>query len=339
MDKLEQYLDQVCRGIGPRSLRQHIRQELNEHLRDAMAQHKAAGLTEQAALERALADFGGSEQLHSELIATHGERMMQVIIDKALAWKERTMRAKWLWMTWSYFAALGVVAIGILSLCFFNCCLVPKLKKFEADGWLQNRDLPVLDRLKSILHALDWAGEYFIWLLAGAAVLWGLFEWRVRSENKAFMRLAALGTGGLGLTAVVFLAAVAIIIPFVVGLPSAKIVRPFASQEVANVDSSISALEKAHEKNDWGAMEDHVHHALQALARLESGSTLRALATGNEPTANRDLQLHCAAAKDALLDLQHAIQNKQADLVAPLLKRFHQVFDLIQQAAKKSNDQ
>jgi hypothetical protein len=268
--------------------------------------------------------------------------MMLVVIDKALAWKERTMRAKWLWTTWSYLAALGVVAIGILSLCFFNCCLVPKLKKFEADGWLQYHDLPdlpVLDRLKWIIHALDWAGEYFVWLLAGAAVLWGLFEWRVRSENKSFMRLAALGTGGLGLTIAVLLAASAIIIPFAVGLPSSKIVRPFASETVANVDSSISALEKAHEKNDWGAMEDHVHHALQALARLESGSTLRALATGNEPTANRDLQLHCAAAKDALLDLQHAIQNKQADLVAPLLKRFHQVFDLIQQTAKKSNDQ
>ena len=40
MDKLEQYLDQVCRGIaGPRSLRQHVRQELREHLLDAAAAH------------------------------------------------------------------------------------------------------------------------------------------------------------------------------------------------------------------------------------------------------------------------------------------------------------
>ena len=35
MDKLEQYLDQVCRGIGGgRALRQHLREELREHLRE-----------------------------------------------------------------------------------------------------------------------------------------------------------------------------------------------------------------------------------------------------------------------------------------------------------------
>ena len=84
MDKLEQYLDQVCRSIGgPKSLRQHVRQELREHLLDAVAEHKAAGMTEEKALERALADFGGPEQVRSELEATHGHRLMPVVIDKA----------------------------------------------------------------------------------------------------------------------------------------------------------------------------------------------------------------------------------------------------------------
>ena len=72
MDKLEQYLDRVCRGIGgPRSLRQHIRQELREHLLDAAAEHKRAGLPEEEALARALEDFGGPDQVRSELEATH----------------------------------------------------------------------------------------------------------------------------------------------------------------------------------------------------------------------------------------------------------------------------
>src|SRR5215471_2739267 len=110
MDKLEQYLDQVRRSIGgPRSLRQHVRQELREHLLDAMAQHKAAGLSEQAALEKALEEFGKPEEVRSELEATHGHRMMAVVIDKAMQWKERTMRAKWLWTTWAHLALLLVV--------------------------------------------------------------------------------------------------------------------------------------------------------------------------------------------------------------------------------------
>ena len=104
MDKLEQYVDQVCRSIGgSRSLRQHVRQELREHLLDAAAQHRSAGLSEEQALARA-EEFGKPDEMRSELEATHGHRMLAVVIDRALQWKEMTMRAKWLWTTWAYIA-------------------------------------------------------------------------------------------------------------------------------------------------------------------------------------------------------------------------------------------
>jgi CHASE2 domain-containing sensor protein len=41
--------------------------------------------------------------------------------------------------------------------------------------------------------------HYTTWLLLLAAVLGGLFEWRVRSENKSFIRLSAWGTVAVGL--------------------------------------------------------------------------------------------------------------------------------------------
>src|SRR5712691_10238907 len=119
MDKLEHYLDQVCRGIGgPRSLRQHIRQELREHLLDAAAEHKAAGLSEEAALARALEDFGGPEQVRSELEATHGHRLLPVVIDKAMQWKEITMKAKWLWASWAHLVLAAVIALEVLFITF-----------------------------------------------------------------------------------------------------------------------------------------------------------------------------------------------------------------------------
>src|SRR5579872_6080605 len=103
MDKLEQYLDQVCRSMGgPKALRQHVRQELREHLLDAAGQHQAAGLSEAEALDRAIADFGGPDEVRAGLEETHGHRLLPVLIDKAMSWKERTMRAKWLWMTWAH---------------------------------------------------------------------------------------------------------------------------------------------------------------------------------------------------------------------------------------------
>src|SRR5262249_15229229 len=91
MDKLEHYLDQVCRGIGgPRSLRQHVRQELREHLLDAAAAHRNAGLSEEEAMSRALADFGAAELVGSALAALHRHRLMDVVIHEAIDWNEKT---------------------------------------------------------------------------------------------------------------------------------------------------------------------------------------------------------------------------------------------------------
>src|SRR5207253_7305197 len=142
MDKLEQYLDQVCRSIGgPRSLRQHIRQELGEHLRDAVAEHRAAGMSEPEAIDRALADFGGPEQVRAELEATHGHRLLPVVIDKAMQWKEKTMRSKWLWTTWAYLAVAGVIVLQVAWITFSVIFLVPKFQKLTHDGVIDTAQL------------------------------------------------------------------------------------------------------------------------------------------------------------------------------------------------------
>src|SRR5260221_12937419 len=113
MNKLEHYLQQVCRSMGgPKALREHVRQELREHLLDAIAQHQSTGLSEQQAIDRAISEFGTPETVRGELEATHGHRMMlAMVIDKAMEWKEKTMKAKWLWASWTY---LMVVAIIVL---------------------------------------------------------------------------------------------------------------------------------------------------------------------------------------------------------------------------------
>src|SRR5437660_6852286 len=142
MDKLEHYLDQVCRSIGgPRSLRQHIRQELGEHLRDAVAEHRVAGMSEPEAIDRALADFGGPDQVRAELEATHGHRLLPVVIDKAMQWKEKTMKARWLWASWAHVVLAIVIALEVLTLTLANVFLVPRFQKLTQDGLI---DLAVL---------------------------------------------------------------------------------------------------------------------------------------------------------------------------------------------------
>ena len=69
MDNLEHYLDQVCRSVGgSKALRQHIRQDLREHLRDAGGRASGGRISsEDDARLVLLADFGGPEQVRSEL--------------------------------------------------------------------------------------------------------------------------------------------------------------------------------------------------------------------------------------------------------------------------------
>lgn len=223
MDKIDNYIERVCRSIGgPKSLCQHVRQELREHLQDAVAQHKAAGLSEEAAVDKVLEEFGNPEEVRSELEATHGHRVMAVVIDRAMEWKEMTMRPKWLLTTWAYLAVVGVVTLELFAITFTNAFLLPKMQRIRSDGFLifDDNTWPAISRMFSFLDGLQWVCERLAWwLLLGAAILWGLFEWRVRSENKPFMRLAALGTAALGLLVVVLFTASSLEMPFMVGLP------------------------------------------------------------------------------------------------------------------------
>jgi hypothetical protein len=259
MDKLERYLDQVCRGIaGPRALRQHIRRELGEHLRDAAAEHEAAGMSAEEALERALEDFGGPEQVRAELEAQHGHRLMTVVIDKAMQWKEKTMKARWVWSTWAH--AMVLVVIGLEVAFVYGCMvfIVPKFKEYGKDGWI---DTAIQDEAGAINRwAFGFLGnmgglcEWLPWIGLGLLVLWGLFESRVRSENKALMRLGGLGTIAAGMFVAAGFTAAALILPSVIALhpyAHSNTAREIARQAAAKIDAAAPMFEKEVAAGNW----------------------------------------------------------------------------------------
>src|SRR5262245_21228539 len=91
-------------------------------------------MPESESLERAFEEFGKPEEVRSELEATHGHRMMAVVIDKAMQWKEMTMRAKWLWSAWALLALVVIIAFELLSIMFNVVYLIPKYQKLRHDG-------------------------------------------------------------------------------------------------------------------------------------------------------------------------------------------------------------
>jgi hypothetical protein len=336
VDRLEHYLDQVCRSIGgPRALRQHVRQELREHLLDAAAGHRAAGASEEAALERALEDFGGPEQVRAELEATHGHRLLPVVIDKAMQWKEMTMRAKWLWMAWAYLATAGVVAVNLVFLFFAGAAAFPKLQKLDSLGWLDNvtREQP-LRWFYSFLDGVNRVRENALWYAAALAALWGLFEWRVRGENKSLMRLAALGTAALVLSVVVFLTGAALVLPFELGMPGMvhNVVRPLAAEQLTSLDASATALDRAIAAKDWEAMRHDADRASRALDTLEGA--IAAVVSRDARLSSSQLRERLGSAKGHLREARQAIGEKDADRLGEAMRKFHADYGQVRAATE-----
>jgi hypothetical protein len=341
MEKLERYLDRVCRSIGgPKALRQHVRQELREHLLDAMAQHKAAGTPEPEALERALEEFGRPEDVRSELEATHGHRMMAVVIDKAMQWKEMTMKAKWLWTAWAYLAVVVLIALELFFIWFNVLYLIPKFQKLRRDGIID----PVIDEengviawstrfLMNLNHVVE---HYATFLLIGAAAAWGLLEWRVKSENKSFIRLSILGTAAVLLMVVIIMTTGGQIIQFYLGVPAmGKMVRPWAVEQVETIDASTSGIEQALAKKDWDGMREQAEQTSGALTRLTAGPATTSLARGNQPPTREDLRADLNQAREDFAAVQQAIREKNAANLESALQKFRKSFGPVQEAAKK----
>jgi hypothetical protein len=339
MEKLEHYLDQVCRSIGgPRALRQHVRQELREHLLDAAAQYKAAGLPEEEALSRALEDFGGSEQLRSELEATHGHRLWPVVIDKAMQWKERTMKAKWLWTTWAYLAAVVVIVLQVFFITFNGLYILPKFEKLSRDGIF---DVTMLEKdgiswMFRFLHSLSFLVHHTVRILLGAATAWGLLEWRVKSENKPFIRLSVLGTTSVVLTVVVILMSGSLVVLFCLVTPRlGQMSRPWAIEQIMSLDASLAAVEQALAKKDWAAMPEQVEEASKALYRLSDGPALSALARRRPETPTvEELRSHVEAASEDLARLRQAIRDKDEERMKTTLRQIRQWCETLREAAK-----
>jgi hypothetical protein len=339
MDPLERYLDQVCRSIGgPRPLRDHVRQELREHLHDAAARHRAAGLSDEAAVAQALAEFGHPEQVRSELEATHGHRAMAVVIDTALRWKEGTMRAKWLWATGAHLGLALVIALEAAFITFLVVFIVPRFHKLMRDGII---DPAVLDE-----HGVSWmpaylnslstvAGGYTTWLVLGAAVLWGLFEWRVKSENKSLMRLAVMGGAAVKLLAVIVLATGSMLVSMMLAAPATgQMARPFAAEQVKAVDTAAEAVESAVAKPDWAAATEQADRASAALTRLTAGPALASL-TGWEPPTTDDLRARVKEAQDHLRAVRQALDAKGTDRATAELAEFRKAFAPVREAARR----
>jgi hypothetical protein len=329
MSELDQYLDQICRSLGgPRSLRQHVRQELREHLLDAAAEHQATGLTQQQAIAKAIEDFGRPELVRSELQATHGHRLIAVVIDKAMQWKEKTMKAKWLWTSWAHFALaliIGLQAAFIITAILFIHPTHQMLAKDEYLIFPQEADS--ISWMHPFLADVAGAINNVFWWLIPLLLLWALFEWRVRSDNKTLIRLGIMGAIAVGLMVVVMLTAASLILPPTVAFPQVELNMPQrAHTKMSQLRSATKSLDEtlAAGTKDWTAMQRDCDRALDVIRVLRRiAYSAESLTPGRHNEASKD-RVIVSDASNHLVEMRAAIELKDAARAREALGNYNQ---------------
>jgi len=279
MNEIERFLDQVCCGVaGSPDLRRHLRKELREHLTEEIESNVAAGLSREEAVRKAIAEFGDPAAIRDGLQAVHGRRLMSLLIEKSMAWRETTMKTGW---KWSFVAQVALVLTIAAQVYFTAAALVYILPGIV--GHHHHLGTPPLAYLGTIRRHTHWLFMDFGWipLLLAALALWLLFEWRYRGENKSTIRLAGLSLASLATFVVLALVCIPMVIDLVI-LPgqiydSQVNMRPRQAERlvvpnIATAEAALAELREAVAREDWSAAEPAAEQLDDAYSALEDAS-------------------------------------------------------------------
>ena len=261
MKEIENFLNRVCRflRVAP-SLKKHIREELQEHVVEAMEAHRKEGLSEEEALQRAIEEFGSPDTVGDQLSSIHSQNFFSFVLDRAMVWRERTMKTGWKWN----FVALTAMAlvIGIESLMSMACAVYVLPRVTETFKML---GLPFPRICDGMLTSVRFFRDYWFVPLCILGGGWTLFEFKCRRESKSSIRLASFAavcvattvlfifaSFGTMLPAAMVVAGAALAPSYTRGLDSAAMV----SLKLTEADILFSQLSDACEKENWDAAGD-----------------------------------------------------------------------------------
>jgi hypothetical protein len=264
-------------------------------------------------------------------------RIMVAVIDEAELCKESTMKTKWLWKSWTHLVLVAIVAVEVFSINFALLYIVPRFRRFHKEGWLDfDRSESTLSWVPSFWRSLYWLEDYALWLIIAGLLIWALFEWRVRGENKSFIRLSALGTAALALTVPFVLTAAALVLPVMFGLPAMNIRKPepILSARLASVEASVSSLEEAMGEKDWDAIREHARQASDAMNGLRHmGAAAPVIVSMKDKPIVDVIRAQLILASECLFEAEQASRNNDAAGLEAAMKKFHDAYGTVQATA------
>jgi len=212
--------------------------------------------------------------------------------------------------------------------------------KARQEGWV-HADNPsaqeFLSRADSCLQSLTWVAFHWLAWLIAAAVAWGLFEWRVRSENKSLMRLSGLSVVAVVLSVVMGATASALVVPYVIAVPElyARKPEPIVLDRLASLDKSISELDAAMADADWVHRREHAMQVYGDLRRLsDMGAAAPTLVSLPERMKIDDVRASLKSAGDFLFEAQNAMAEGDVARTNAALASFRKAYAQVPGAVK-----
>jgi hypothetical protein len=262
MNDVERFLDRACCGVGgSHELRRHLRKELHGHLASEIERNVATGMAQEEAVQKAIEEFGDPVMIRDGLQTVHGRRLLTLLIEKSMIWKEKTMKTGWKWSFVAHVALVLTIALEVYFLTAARMYIFPLIFGLHHD--LGTPTFAYIDALPRFCH---WLYLEFVWIPCLLSVLagWGVFEWKYHSENKSIVRLASLSL----LSFVMFLSMAIICVPMTIDLAmlprqiydsqmnltpqqAERIVLP----KISEADVAFKELGEAIDREDWPAVD------------------------------------------------------------------------------------
>jgi len=291
--EIERFLDRACRGVGGSpELRRHLRKELKEHLEEEIEQDVAAGMTRQEAEAKALEEFGDPLVIRDGLQSVHGRRLLSLLIEKSMIWRERTMKAGWKWSFVTHVALVLTIAAQVLLATGAMMYVVPILKI-----WHEEKDLPMFKCMGTVMRIMMPLVYGSLWVPCLLVLLaaWGLLEWKCRGEQKSAVRLGVLSLVSLG----TFFVMAAVCIPTTLDstmlvLKVDRMHRDMTPEKaervvVPRIIESEEALEKLREalsQEDWWMVGEYADRMADACSRVQGVDNAMLVLAGENQRGN-----------------------------------------------------
>jgi hypothetical protein len=235
----------------------------------------AAGMSEEDATRRAIDEFGGPELVRHGMEDIYGRRMITLLIEKAMEWKERAMKTNWNWGFAAQMALASVLVLEVMFIGFMFFMLVPMIQQIYND---LGAVLPV--PLIILIHYFDaLQRNWFIYLLPIAG--WIAFEWKYRGEHKALIRLTVGGFVSLGLLALLCFASTILYLATVSTFQKSQRIENIVAAKVAHVRHAYDDLERQIQNEDWARSDHAAQEVARAVQKLRESGVSAVLLTGN----------------------------------------------------------